>query len=70
VRSCSASFSFPPGSLYVDMSMTEISAQGRSTSVFAGLFHRGSKTGSGAQGMMFNCEKEELRTTNIARKEL
>ena len=59
VRSCWASFSFPPGSLNVDMSMTEISAHGRSTSVFAGRFHRGSETGSGvtAEGMMLNCEK-------------
>jgi hypothetical protein len=43
------------------MSMTEISAQGRSTSVFAGRFHGGSGTGSGvtAEGMMLNHEKEE-----------
>jgi hypothetical protein len=62
VRSCSASFSFPPGSLNVDMLMTEILAQGRSTSVFAGRFHRGSGIGSGAtaEGMMFNYEKEEF----------
>lgn len=63
MRSCWASFSFPPGSLNVDTSMTEISAQGRSTSVFAGRFHRGSGTGSGAtaEGMMLNCEKEEFK---------
>jgi tRNA A37 threonylcarbamoyltransferase TsaD len=43
------------------MLMTAISAQGRSTSVFAGRFHRGSGSGSGAtvEGMMLNSEKKE-----------
>jgi hypothetical protein len=44
------------------MSMTEMSAQGRSASVFARRFHRGSGTSSGvtAEGMALNCEKEEF----------
>ena len=62
VRSCWASIFFPPGSLNVDMSMTEMLTQGRSTSVFAGRFQRGSETGSGvtAEGMMLNYEKSGL----------
>lgn len=46
-RSCSASFCLPPGSLKVDISITEISAHGKSTFVLAGRFHGGSGVGSG-----------------------
>jgi hypothetical protein len=54
------------------MSMTEISAQGRSTSVFAGRFHRGSGTGSGvtAEGMMLNCEIQEFEDYKYCKKEM